>query len=149
MYRRLVDYLLYSVDITGEGRNYNTLPLCGIEKVLEAFANGTLGLCVAGALGIGALAHERKYSAVAKLAETRQVDDSALDGGIIHLEVSGVHDNSCRSVDSERTGVRNGVINANELHGHAAHADILPRLHNVERSLGEQSVLLELALHKS
>ena len=146
---RLVDYLLNSVNITGECRDDYALSLSRIEQVLEAFANGTLRLCVARALGVRALGHKRQHSAVAEFAETRQVDYSALDGGIIYLEVAGVDYHASRRVDSKRAGVRNGMVNTDKLNGHAAHAYILTRLHYVQGSLRKQTVLLELSLYQT
>ena len=132
---RLVDYLLNAVDITRESRDYDALSLCGIEQVLKTLAHRALGFGVAGTLRVGALGHQRQYAAVAKLAEARKINYAALYRGVVYLEVAGVHDNSRWGVDSKRACVRNGVVNANELHGHTAHADILARLHNIERSL--------------
>ena len=148
MLYRLVDYLLYSVDIAGEGRDDYALALCRVEKPLEALADAAFALCVARSLNVRAFAHQREHTPVPKLAEAREVDYPALDRGIVNLEVARMHDNSRGGVYSKRAGVGNGVVYADKFNGHTAHADILPRLDNVQRSLRQQTVLLELALDK-
>ena len=57
-------------------------------------------MCITGTLSIGRVSHKCENASVAELTKSCEVDDLAVDGGVIDLEVAGVYDNSGRSMDS-------------------------------------------------
>ena len=102
-----------------------------------------------GLLGICGVGHECKNAPVAQLAEACKVDNSALNGCEIHLEVSCVDNYSRRSVDSKTHSVGDRVVYVDKFNCHAAHFNGLSGSYNVQLCLAQKIMLLELALDKT
>ena len=141
--------LLQAGDVRGE-RRHEDAALCVLEHVGHGFADVALGLGEARHLDVRGLAHEEQHALAANLRDALQVHDVAADGRIVDLEVAGVHDGADRRADGEHERVRDGVVHVDELHGEAARADHLARLHGAQRAaLGQaRDAVVELVLEQ-
>ena len=84
------DDLLQAVDGGAEAGDQEAL-LGAVEDILEARADGALGLGVAGAVGVGRVGHEQQDAALAVVGEGMEVEKLVVGGGGIHLEIAGVN----------------------------------------------------------
>ena len=142
-----VQHLLDAVDVAGEGGDDDALLAAG-ELPLERGAHGALAHGIAGALHVGGVRQQRQHALLAQLAEPRQIDDLAVDGRGVDLEVAGVDDGAHAGVDGEGHGVGDGVVHMDELYLEFACPDGLARLHGDELGGAHQPVLLQLQLDK-
>ena len=140
-----VNDLLDAVDVGGEGGDDDALLASGEEPV-EGLAHDGLAHGVAGALHVGGVRQQGQNPLPAQFAEAAQVDDVAVDGGGVDLEVPGVDQHAHAGVDGEGHGISDGVVDVDELHVELAHPDHLAGLHGDELGLLEQAVLLQLQL---
>ena len=85
----------------------------------------------------------------AELAEAREVDHAAGDGGHVDLEVARVDDSADGGLDGESHRVGDGVVDVDELHREAAEAEHGARLLREDLGVFQQTVLLELELDQS
>ena len=134
-----------AVDVGGKGGDDDALLAAG-EEAVEGLAHNALAHGVAGALDVGRVGQEGEDPLLPQLPEAAQVNDVAVDGGGVDLEVAGVDDDAHAGVDGEGHGVGDGVVDVDELHVELAHPDHLPGLHGDELGLLEKAVLLQLQL---
>ena len=146
--RRDVDDLLNAMHVRGEGGDHDAATLVHGEDHFQGLAHLGLRGGVAGTLGVGGLAHEEQDTLAAQLTQTGDVHHITVNGGEIQLEVTRVDDHAQGGVDSQGTGVGDGVVHADELHGEGgAQADGVTVAHATEVGLLGQSMLLELVLN--
>ena len=138
-----VQHLLDAVDVAGEGGDDDALLAAG-ELPLEGLAHHPLAHGVAGALHVGGVRQQRQHALLAQLAEPRQIDDLAVDGCGVDLEVAGVDHGAQLRVDGEGHGVGDGVVHVDELHLELSGLHRLPGLHGHQLRAVQQAVLLEL-----
>ena len=133
------------MDVAGEGGDDDALGAAG-ELPYERGAHGLFTQGVAGTLHIGGVGKQRQNALLTQLAEAGQVDDLAVDGRGVDLEVAGVNDGAHPRVDGEGRRVGDGVVHMEELHLELAGLHSLARLHGDELGGVQQSVLLQLQL---
>ena len=143
--RRRVDDLLDAVDVGGEGGDDDALLAAGEEPV-KGLAHDPLAHGVPRPLHVGGVRQQGQHPLPAQLPEAAQVDNLAVNGGGVDLEVPGVDEDAHAGVDGEGHGVGDGVVDVDELHIELAHPDHLPGLHGGELGLLEKAVLLQLQL---
>ena len=142
VFHRIVNNLLDAVDVGGKGRNNDSAVPCHLEQLIEGFADRPLARGAARHLDIGGVRQQRQNALAAQLAQSAKVDDSAFDWCIVYFKVSGLHNNSRRSVDCQRTGIRDRVVHADKFHRHTASLDNISRLHLCHPNLIAQAMLL-------
>ena len=146
--RRRVDDLLDAVDVGGEGRDDDALLAAGKEPV-EGLADHALAHRVAGALDVRGVREQREHALLAQLAEAREVDDLAVDGRGVDLEVARVDDGAKPGVDGKRHAVRDGVVHMNELHAELAGLDRHAAFDRDDLGGLQKPVLLELQANEA
>lgn len=120
------------MDVRGKRRDDDAL-LAALEQAVEGPAHRALAHRIAWALDVRRIREQRQNALLAKLAEAGKVDDFAVDGRRVDLEVARVDNGAKACVDGKRDRVRDGVVHVDELHaefagfnGHAAfHRDDL------------------------
>ena len=83
---------------------------------------------MAGRLDIGGVAEQGENALVAKLAEAHEVDHAARDGRDVDLEVAGMHDGAHRGPDRQRDGIRDAVVDVDQLNVKATQLDMVARV---------------------
>ena len=145
----IVDYLLNAVNVGGKGSNDNSLALSLCKQLFKGLAHLAFRCGISGTFRICGISHKGKNAPVAQLAEACKVDDAAVNGSEIHLEVACVDNHACGSVNSKTHSVGYGVIYSYEFNRHAAHLYSLSRSDNVKLGAAEKIMLLELSFDKS
>ncbi len=143
---RAVDNLLDAAHVRSERRDDDAVLFRELEQAVEGIVHLALGLRVAGALRVGGVAEHGEHALLAQLGKAGEVDHLAHRGGAVDFEVPGMHDGPRRGMDGQRHRVRDGVVDMNEFHVHAAEADMVARPHHHGPHLVLQPVLLELAV---
>ena len=103
--RRGVHDLLNAVDVRGERRDDDAL-LAALEQAVKGPAHRALAHRVAGALNVRRIREQRENALLAKLAEAGKVDDLAVDGRRVDLEVARVDNGAKACVDGKCHAVR-------------------------------------------
>ena len=118
------------------------------EDHLKGLTHLGLGGSIPGTLGVGGLAHEEENALPTQLAQTGHVHHVAVNRGEIQLEVARVDDHTQRGIDGQSAGIRDGVVDADELHREgSAQTDHVSRLDTAEVGLPREAVLLKLVLN--
>ncbi|MDH6188157.1 hypothetical protein M2168_001189 [Streptomyces sp. CZ24] len=138
-----VQDLLDAVDVAGEARHDDPLVRVG-EDVAQDVGDVALGRHEAGDLGVGGVGQQEVDALLAELRERRQVGEPPVHRELVHLEVAGVHRHARGRADGDGQGVRDGVVDRDELavEGTDALAVVLRHLQRVR----PDAVLLELRL---
>ena len=119
------------------------------KQIVEGLTHSFFRRGKAGTLCIGGVAHQGKHALSAELGETLQIDRIAEDGGIVHLEVTGMdHDASGRS-DRQRCRIHDTVVGADELYAKLSQIDALSELHYLSLGGFQKLMLAELILDNS
>ena len=113
-------------------------------SMLRPVTHRALTHCVAWALDVRRIREQRQNALLAKLAEAGKVDDLAVDGRRVDLEVARVDNGAKACVDGERDRVRDGVVRVNELDAETAQLDGVARADMVQLDLLGHLVLGEL-----
>ena len=129
------------MDVAGEGGDDDAL-VTAIELAGKGLAHRLFAHGIAGALHIGGVRQQRQHALPAQLAEAGQINDLAVNGRGVNLEVAGVHHRAHAGVDGEGHRVGDGVVHMNELHLELSCPDGLARLHRDELGGLQQAVLL-------
>ncbi|CAH0327150.1 hypothetical protein SRABI128_05814 [Microbacterium sp. Bi128] len=109
-----VENLLDAVHVRGEGRDDDALG--GLpEQPVQGGPDFLLGGGEAGDVGIGRIRHEQVHAFFAQLGEVPEVGDAAIQRELVHLEVTGVQDGAARGAEEHGQGVRDGVVDGDEL----------------------------------
>ena len=95
------------------------------ENLIKGLTDRLLRHGKSRALSVRTVAHQRQHTFSSDLTETLQIDGISEYRCVIHLEVSGVHNNTCRGVDCERRRILNTVVRLDEFHAEAAEIDML------------------------
>ena len=141
--RRGVHDLLNAVDVGGERRDDDAL-LAALEQAVEGPAHRALTHRVARALDVRRIREQRQNALLAKLAKAGKVDDLAVDGRRVDLEVARVDNGAKSCVDGKRDRVRDGVVHVDELHAELAGLDGHAAFHRDDLRRFEKAVLFEL-----
>ena len=120
-----IDDLLHTVYIGREGGNDNTCSLIFIEKVVKYMSYCTLRHGKARTLCIGGITHNCKNTLAADLCKTLQVNGITEYRCIIYLEVSCMHHNSNRGINSQCRCILDTVVGLNKLDGKITKVDHL------------------------
>ena len=110
----------------------------------STFGDVALGRDETGDLGVRGVGEEEVDAFLAQPRERVQVREAAVQRELVHLEVARVDDHARRGADGDREGVRDGVVDRDELavEGADALAMALGHLEGVRAD----AVLLELGL---
>ena len=87
---------------------------------IKGLSYGALGSGKALADRVDTITEQCQNALSSQLGETCQIEGIAEYRGVIYFEVTGVHDNACRSKQSQRCGIRDAVVGLDELHAEAA-----------------------------
>ena len=134
------------MDIAGEHR-HNDASLRLLEVGVERLADLALGHGVARPLDVGGFAQERQHALAAQLRHAAQVGPVIVDGGVVNLEVSRMHDCAPGRMNRQRNRARDGVIDMKKLDGKDAQLDGVARLDHMQL-YAVDAMLLELVLHQ-
>ena len=141
--RRGVHDLLDAVDVGGERRDDDAL-FAALEQAVKGPAHRALAHRIAWALDVRRIREQRQNALLAELAEAGKVDDLAVDGRRIDLEVARVDNGAKSCVDGKRDRVRDGVVHVDELHAELAGLDGHAAFHRDDLRRFEKAVLFEL-----
>ena len=141
---RRVDHLLNAVDIAGEHGD-DDAPVRLLEVFGEGLAHLALAHGVAGALDVGRVGQQGQYALIAQLGEAAQVDLVIVDGGIVDLEVAGMHHRAHRRMDGHRHRAGDRVGDVDKLHAECARLHHVARTDHVHLDVVD-AMLLELVL---
>lgn len=120
------------------------LLLAAGEDLAQHVRDVALGRDEARDLGVRGVREKEVDAFLAQPGERVQVREAAVQRELVHLEVAGVDDHARRRADGDREGVRDGVVDRDELAVEGT--DALPvALDHFER-VGPDAVLLELRL---
>src|SRR5437867_2624305 len=100
-------------------------------------------------LGIRAIGEKSQYALVAVRGQRVQVEELSVHRRCISLEIAGMDDRPCRSLDGQGAGIDDRMRDVKKLDAEATDLDPLFRRDGVKLRLFQQSVLLEFVLHKS
>ena len=143
-----VDDLLDAVDVGGEGGDDNPL-VTAPEQGVHALPHMPLRVGIARPLHIGGVRQQRQNPLLAQLGEAGEVEDAALDGGQVDLEVAGVDDLAHGGAHRHRHAVRDGVVHMDEFQLEHPHLEHVPGVVGDDFDLLRQAVLLQLEAHKA
>ena len=138
-----INDLLNAVDI-GCKRSDNDAVITVLEMADKALANHFFGRGKTGALHVGGIGTQSQNALLAQFAKASQIDDLAVDGRGVDLEVAGVNHGAHFGVDGKGHGVGDGVVYVDELHGKLACADRVACVHGDEFGGLGQAVFLQL-----
>jgi hypothetical protein len=85
------------------------------EQPVQGGPDFLLGGGEARDVGIGRIRHEQVHAFFAQLGEVPEVGDAAIQRQLVHLEVTGVQDGAARGAEEHGQGVRDGVVDGDEL----------------------------------
>ena len=138
-----VQDLLDAVDVAGEARHDD--PLAGVrEDRAQDVGDVPLGRDEARDLGVRRVGEEEVDALLAEPRERVQVGEAAVQRELVHLEVAGVDHHARGGADGDGQGVRDGVVDRDELAVEGADA-LAVALRHLE-GVRADAVLLELRL---
>ena len=143
---RRVDDLLHAVNIGSKcGDDQPLFPVFGKNPVKCSsdcfFRHGKTG-----AFRICAVAQKCQNPLLADFSEALQVDRIPVDRRIIHLEITGMHDDPGRRIDRDRSSILNAVICLDKFYPEFPKVDRLPESYDFALHGLKQIVLLQLLL---
>ena len=124
-----IDDLLYPVHIRGECSNNDPLLLMLRKKGIKPFSDRCLTHGVARTHSICRITEYRQHTFLAQLCHSPKVHGIPVYRCIIHLEIAGMIDQSCRRTDRNCRCIRNTVIGPDKLHLEIAHIELLSVIH--------------------
>ena len=114
----------------------------------KGLAHGAFAGGIAGALDIGGGGQQGQHTVFAQLAQAGQVDDLAVDGGGVDLEV-GMDHSTHLGMDGKGHGVGDGVVDVDKFHLEFAGFHRLAGFHGDELGGVHQAVLGQLELDEA
>ena len=111
---RKVYHLLHAVHMGREAGNHE-LALRAGEDTLKSGLDVLLGGGEAGHLSIGGVGHQQVDPLHGQSSETAQVSDAAVQGKLVHLEVTGVQHGAGGGLDRHGERIWDGVVDREEL----------------------------------
>ena len=111
---RGVHHLLDAVHVRGEAGDDDAL-LAGVEHAVQHRCDVLLRRREPRDLGVGRVRQEQVHTLLAQAGERAQVGDPAVERELVHLEVAGVQHHARAGADGDREGVRDRVVDRNEL----------------------------------
>src|SRR5205807_9548183 len=109
-----VQEALDALDVGGEGGRHDPSGRFS-EDPLERADEVTFGAAVAGALSVGGVAEQQQDTLLAELAEALEVRGRTHRWVVVELEVARVDDLPDGGFDRQGGGVRDAVVDADEL----------------------------------
>ena len=142
-----VAYLLETVDMAGEGRDEHAARSV-LDRRVQRGADLSLRPGESRDGRVGGIGKQQVDPLLGELVDRRVVGSHAVDGGLVELEVAGVHDGSLRGADehAERAGDR--MRHREEVDGDATEIDMAAAVHLAELG-GADTEFGELALDES
>jgi len=110
---------------------------------VEGLAYGAFRWCPTRDLGPRRVGQQAEHALVAEASDVLEVDQLAVDRGLIELEVTGVHDVAERCADTQTHSVGDGVSDTEGRDIEVTQLDCLARVQCLERIVAEL-VLLDL-----
>ena len=104
---------------------------------------------MSGTLGVGRLAHQHKYTTLTKLAQANNIHHFAINGGGVEFKVTRVQNCSKRSVQSNGTGIGNGVVDVDEFRGNATKLNGVTCIDYTQIRLPREGMLFQLVSNDS
>ena len=143
---RRVDNLLHAVNIGGKRGDDQPLftvfgknPVkCRSDRFFRHGKTGTFRIC--------AVAQKCQNPLLADFSEALQVDRISVDRSIIHLEITGMNDNSGRRIDRDCSCILNAVICLDKFYPEFPKVDRLPKFYDFALHGLKQVMLLQLLL---
>jgi len=86
---------------------------------------------------------KRHHAASAQFSKPGQVDDFAIDGGEIHLEVAGMDHHAQGAVHRQGAGISDGVVHLDVFHGQLVQLNNVLGFHDID---GHH--ILDVVLHQ-
>ena len=126
-----VNNLLYTIYIGSKSCHNDSAVLMLCENQVKGSSYRTLRHGESGFFRIGGIGHHRQYSIFPQLRKTLQINLIAEYRRIIHLEVSGMNEYTCRRRNRKRSRILNGVIRLHEFHLDVTKAYALSILHGL------------------
>ena len=141
IFKRGINDLLHAVYVGGK-RGDNDSGISVFRKnIVKRPSNGSFRHGKSRPLRIGAVAHQRKHAFLSDFSQSRQINRVSKYRRIIHLEISGMHDDSSRGINGKRGCILNAVIRFDKFHPEVAKIDVLPVLYNLAFDLRQHIVL--------
>ena len=137
---------LNAVHIGGEGGDDDAVS-AALEMPIQTLSHQGLRGGIAGALGIGGVHQQGVNALLAQSAETAEIGDAVLAGGI-DLEVAGEDHVAHRGLDAEGNGIGDGVVDVDEFHAEAAGLHHVAGLMGDQLGLVQEAVFLQLQLNE-
>ncbi len=81
-----------------------------LKQNVKGLTDRALRRCKAGTLRIRGITHQRQYTLFTDLGKALQVNGITKDRCIIHLKVTGMHNNTGRGIDRECCRIHDTVI---------------------------------------
>ena len=100
-------------------------------------------------LCIRRIAHQCQYTLFTDLGKTLQIDGISEYRCVIHLEISGMHNNSCRGINGQCCSIHDTVIRLNKFNTELSENNRLSELHNLTFRCSQKLMLFELVFNDS
>ena len=136
-----VEHLLDAVHVAGKAGHHDP-PRRRTEHLLDRRCQVALGDLETRDLGVGGVDEQQVDALLAEAGEGAQVGDPVVERELVHLEVAGVQDQARAGTDRDREGVRDRVVDGDELAVERAKLGALALAYL--DGLGRDPVLLEL-----
>ena len=133
--------LLQTMDMAGEGRDEHAA-LGILDRIVERVTDLGLGLGEARNDGVSRVGQEQVDADLGEAGDGAVIGGDAVDGGLVQLEVTGVHDIALRGLDEDAERAGDGMGHREEVdldaaEVHMAAALDLAELGSADAELGE------------
>ena len=140
--RRSLNNLLDAVDVRGEGCN-DDLSRSFTEYSIEDRADFTFGSDEAGNLSVRGVNHEQVHALFTEASKGTKVGQAGVKRKLVHLEITGDQQFSCRGADKDSQSVGNRVGHGDEFKIEVTDSDSVTFCYDVQ-VVGGQLVLTKL-----
>ena len=123
-----IDSLLDTGNIGRKCRQDNPA-FCFTKGLAERHADRRFRFGIPGPFGIGAVRHEKKYTAPAQVGKFVDIHRQSVYRCQIHLKIPGMDDGAYRRPEVESARIGNGMIRMNEPHLHTADLHFISMMH--------------------
>ena len=117
-----------------------------VKDVIKCLTNGFLRRRKALSGRICGIRHQCQHSGLSEFGKSLKIDHSAKHGCIVHLEISGMHQNPGRRKDRQRSGIGNGMIGADEFHPDRAEFHRISIVHDMTLNIIQDPMLFQFVL---
>ena len=126
-----VNNLLYTIHIGCKGSNDDTGILVLLKQGIKGLSHCLLRRRKARTLCIRGITHQCQHTLFADFGKALQVNGISEYRCIIHLEIPGMDNNSCRRINGQCCRINNAVIRLNEFNPEMSENNGLSELHNL------------------